>query len=164
MKIIKEISIYIVIIIVVILIRAFIVTPVIVDGDSMNPTLKNNELVLLNKWDKSFDRFDIVVLKYKNEKLVKRIVGLPGEHIKYVDSKLYVNNKVVEEGFISDYTADFDITLLEETKIPEHKYFVMGDNRNNSTDGRYIGFVDEKDLVGTTNIRLFPFNRLGKFN
>ena len=79
MKKIKELIPYILIISLVILIRTFIITPVRVDGPSMEDTLENGDILLLQKFNNNYQRFDIVVLNYNNEKLVKRIIGLPGE-------------------------------------------------------------------------------------
>ncbi len=160
----KEIAIYILIILAVILVRTFIITPVRVDGDSMNDNLKNGEILLLKKYDKSFERFDVIVFKYKNEKLVKRIIGLPGESIFYKDNKLYINGKYVEESMIDKKTYDFDLRELGFDTIPKNYYFVMGDNRTNSTDSRIIGLVSKDDILGSTNFILFPFNKLGSIN
>lgn len=162
MKRIKEIIPYILIIFAVITIRTFIVTPVIVDGESMSPTLENNEILLLKKYDKSIKRFDIVVINYNGEKLVKRVVGLPGERIKYKNSKLYINDEIVEENFINVKTSDFDLSSINFDFIPNNYYFVMGDNRNNSTDSRIIGLINIKDILGTTSFSLFPFNKFGE--
>ena len=82
-KFIKELYTYVVIVVVVVLFRTFIATPVRVDGDSMKDTLHNNDILILNKLSKSYKRFDIVVIDYNNSKLVKRIIGLPGENISY---------------------------------------------------------------------------------
>lgn len=160
----KEIAIYILIILGVILVRTFIITPVRVDGDSMNDNLKNGEILLLKKYDKSFERFDVVVFKYKNEKLVKRIIGLPGESVIYKDNKLYIDGKYVEEDMIDKKTYNFDLRELGFDTIPKNYYFVMGDNRTNSTDSRIIGLVSKDDILGSTNFILFPFNKLGRIN
>lgn len=164
-KIIQDLIPYVIIIIVVVLIRTFIVTPVRVDGSSMYPTLKNGEILILKKYDHSYDRFDIVVVKYRGERLVKRIIGLPGEHIAYTDSKLYVNDELVEEPFLPEGLSfdDFDNILLGHNFIPENYYLVVGDNRNNSTDSRVIGFISKDDILGVTNFRIFPFNKIGTF-
>lgn len=163
-NLIREIITYVLIILFVILIRTFVITPVRVDGDSMNNNLKNGEILLLKKYDKSYKRFDVVVFKYGNDKLIKRIIGLPGENVVYKDNKLYINNQYVEESMIEKNTYDFDIRELGFNIIPSGYYFVMGDNRTNSKDSRIIGFVSEKDILGTTNLIIFPFNKFGSIN
>lgn len=166
MKKIKEIIPYILIIIIVVLIRTFIITPVQVDGTSMYPTLNNNEILLLKKYDKKIKRFDVVVLKYKNEKLIKRVIGLPGENVKYENNKLYINNKYIKEKFIKNIdTDDFNIEEIlndGEFKIPNNYYFVVGDNRNNSIDSRIIGLINKKNIKGKTDFAIFPFKKFGK--
>ena len=149
MKYIKEIIPYVIIIIIVVLIRTFIITPVRVDGDSMHPTLLDGEILLLKKYDKKFERFDIVVFEYDSSKLVKRIIGLPGDKVEYKNNTLYINNEIIEEVFLDEdvKTSNFSLTQLELEKIPEDYYFVIGDNRNNSTDSRIIGPVHKKYIA-----------------
>jgi signal peptidase I len=161
MKIVKEIIPYIVIIIVVVLIRTFIATPVLVNGSSMYPTLKNNELLLLKKYDSSYKRYDIVVLDYKNEKLIKRVIGLPGEIVEYKDGILYIDGNKTEDDF-SSITSDFKSSELITGSIPEGYYLVMGDNRKNSIDSRTIGLINEDDINGVTNFSLWPFGTFEK--
>lgn len=157
MKFIKELVPYVVITAIVILIRMFIISPVRVDGTSMFPTLSNNEFLLLSKYDQSYERFDIVVLKYKNERLVKRIIGLPGETVEYKDNRLYINGKEIEENFAYIDTEDFKLSELGYEKIPENYYFVVGDNRGSSLDSRMIGLINKKDLQGTIKVSISKF-------
>lgn len=167
-QLIKDLVPYVIIIAVVVLIRTFIATPVQVSGVSMKPTLSNGEILLLKKYDKSFKRFDVVVLNYNNDKLIKRIIGLPGETVRYEDDHLYINGKEIKENFKTNtYTKDFDLDEAFGSgdgtyKVPEDYYFVMGDNRNNSKDSRIIGCVSKKDIKGTIGIAIFPFNKIGK--
>jgi signal peptidase I len=151
---------YIVIILVVIIIRSFIVTPIKVNQTSMHPTLEQGDTMLLNKIGASiqgYKRFDIVVVKSNGSYLIKRIIGMPGESIKYTDGKLYINEKVMKDKYAKSETEDFD-----EVKIGKNEYFVMGDNRAVSKDSRIIGPVSKSQLLGKTNIIIFPFSRLGK--
>lgn len=159
-KNIKEFLSYIIIIICVVLFRTFVATPVVVDGPSMNPTLNNGDFLILKKFDKTYDRMDIVVFRYNDEDLIKRVIGLPGEKVEFKDSKLYVNDKLVDDYSNSTNTKDYTTLSMGIEKIPKGYYFVMGDNRNNSTDSRIIGLVSEKVLQGTVDFRIF--NGFGK--
>ena len=162
-KILKELYPYIIIVVAVVLFRTFIATPVRVDGDSMNDTLRNNDILILNKLEKDYDRFDIVVVNYNNTKLVKRIIGMPGENISYKDNQLYINNKKFND-IETSRTTDFTLKeLFDLDIIPEDHYFVMGDNRNNSLDSRdyRVGLIKKEDIVGVTVFRLYPFNKIG---
>jgi len=161
----KELLPYIIIVLVVILLRTFIVTPIQVDGASMYPTLEDKEILILKKYDKSFDRFEVVVFDYNGSRLIKRVIGLPGERVEYKDNKLYIDGKEVKEDFDrNSKTEDFVLDDIGADIIPKGYYFVMGDNRDNSTDSRIIGLVSEKDIKGSTNLSVFPFNKIGTIN
>ena len=152
---------YIIIIVVVVLIRTFIVTPALVDGASMDNTLNDGQIVLINKFNYLFNkpkRFQIVVVKNNegHDKIIKRIIGLPNEKIEYKDNYLYINGELVMEDFDHGYTRDY------ETVTGEGEYFVLGDNREVSKDSRMLGNFTKKELVGTVRIRLYPFNKIGK--
>lgn len=161
MKIIKEISTYLIIVLIVVLIRTFIITPVRVNGNSMKPTLFDREILLLTKNNRNIKRFDIIVLKFEGERLVKRVVGLPGEHLKYVNNQLYINDNLIEDSYSNAITISFDIKELGYEVIPDNHYFVLGDNRSESKDSRFFGVVDIDDVVGKTKFRLYPFKRIG---
>ena len=161
----KELLSYIVIIVVVVLFRTFIATPVIVDGDSMLPNLKDNQVMILYKLPKELKRFDIVVVEHKvqgqKENLVKRIIGLPGEDVEYKNNKLYINDKEVEEDFIDCETNDFNLASIGYLEIPEDYYFVVGDNRGDSLDSRILGLIPRDEIEGKIVFSLFPFNTFG---
>lgn len=155
---------YIIIILVVLFIKAFIVTPIKVNGESMYPTLEEGDIMILNKTAYYFNkpkRFDIVVVDMPDEYLIKRVIGLPGEHIEYKDNTLYVDGKKVKENFKHGVTDDFNIEELNSTTVPENSYLVMGDNRGNSLDSRELGFIREDQLLGKTSLIILPFNRIG---
>ena len=156
----REILSYLLIIVVVLLIKQFIVTPIRVNGSSMDTTLKDKDIMILDKISYRFSnikRFDIVVIKLDNEYLIKRVVGLPGEIVEYKDNKLYINKKEIKENFTHQKTDDYSL----DKKIPNGYYFVVGDNRTVSMDSRMIGLIKEEDILGKTSLVIFPFNRFG---
>ena len=164
MKIFKEIMSYVIIIAVVLLFKFFIISPIRVSGDSMKPTLHNGEFMILNEIGYRLNgvkRFDIVVINTKDEIIIKRIIGLPGEHIKYQDNKLFINDKEVEEPFEHEITHNYDIHELNSEVVPEGYYFVLGDNRGNSSDSRIIGFISKDQIRGKVIKKvLFPFSKI----
>lgn len=161
MNFVKNVIPYVVIFVIVVILRTYVVTPVKVVGKSMEPTLEEGELLVLKKYDRKYDRFDIIVFNYGKSKLVKRVIGLPGETVKYIDNKLYINGEEIKEEFIDVNTNDFDLKQLGYDIIPEGYYFVVGDNRNNSKDSRVIGLISEDDILGSTSFSFFPFDRFG---
>lgn len=159
-NVIKNLVPYLLIIIAVVFIKAFVVTPVRVIGPSMLPTLEDGDIMILNKLSRNkIKRFDIVVIKYFDERIIKRVIGLPGDTIEYKDGELYINGDVYEEPFLPEdvYTQDF---ILEE-RIPEGYYFVLGDNRAESKDSRIIGLIKNEKIKGKANTVLYPFDRIG---
>ncbi|MFV0274791.1 MAG: signal peptidase I [Bacilli bacterium] len=164
----KELLSYLLIIVGVVLFRLLIATPAIIDGISMENTLSNNDLVIIDKVSYKFDdinRFDIVAVNSKkiNKRLVKRIIGLPYETVEFINNELYINGKKIEEEFLIDesITLDFSTSDTENYRIPKDHYFVMGDNRKNSTDSRIIGVIDISEIIGKVSFRLFPFKSFG---
>lgn len=157
MKVIKELIPYIIIIVAVVLIRTFIITPVKVDGDSMKETLNDNDILLLYKLG-SIKRFDIVVLDeaYDNEKIIKRVIGMPGETVSIKNDKIYINGKIIDNSFAYGTTSDVD-----KIELGEDEYFILGDNRLISKDSRYFGPVTKGEIIGKVVFRLFPFNKIG---
>ncbi len=164
-KFIRELIPYIIIIIAVVLFRSFIATPVEVEGKSMYSSLDDGEILLLKKYDKNYKRFDVIVFKNNNDKLIKRIIGLPGEKVEYKNNKLYINGRYIKEPFLKNNqtTYDFELKELGYKKIPKDHYFVLGDNRTNSTDSRMIGLINKNKISGKTNFIIFPFTKIGKF-
>ena len=164
-KIIKEFIPYAVIIVVVILFRTFLFTPVVVVGDSMVPTLKDGQVLLLNKISyqlHDIKRFDIVVIKIGKKEIIKRVIGLPGETIEYKDNILYINGEKLDNDYnfeTEDFTTE-DIGVDLYNKIPENKYLVLGDNRKVSADSRIVGFIDKKDILGKTNLSIWPIKTI----
>ena len=162
----KTIMSYLLIIVLVILIRIFFIDPVRVDGGSMDTTLANGQIMILNKIvykRNDVKRYDIVIVNEGDKSIIKRVIGLPGETIEYKDNKLYINGKETFDPYPSTETDDFSITDIGHTKIPGDCYFVMGDNRANSLDSRYptVGVVRKNQIVGRSKLRIWPLNKLG---
>ena len=162
-KFIKELIPYIIIIVVVVLIRSYIITPVIVVGDSMVPTLKDNQILLLNKLDyklNEIERYDIVVVKVGKSEIIKRVIGLPGENIEYRNNILYIDGHEVETEYNFE-TEDFTLnSICNCDKIPQDKYLVLGDNRKVSADSRIIGLIDISDIEGSAHLSLWPIKKV----
>ena len=161
----KEIIEYIVLIVIILLIRTYLFVPIMVSGNSMVPTLNNGDVMILNKFSylvNDIKRFDIVVVDYENEYIIKRVIGLPGDYVEYKNDILYVNGKKIEEEYDREYTEDFNLNDLSIEKIPNNYYLVLGDNRPISKDSRKIGLIDKKNIKGSTNFILFPFSRFGE--
>ena len=154
----KEYLSYVVAIILVLLIKKYVVSPIKVNGESMMNTLHDGDIMILNIIGYRFseiERFDIVVVDEGNEYLIKRVIGLSGETVEYRDNQLYVNGKKVKDSYGSHKTEDFKV------KVPKGSYFVLGDNRTNSLDSRYFGSFKKKYILGKTSLTLFPFSRIG---
>ena len=151
---------YIVIIIIVLLVKQFIFTTVIVHGASMEKTLHDKDIMILDKIGvKIFGikRFDIVVVDTDNNKIIKRVIGLPGETVEYKDNQLYINGELVEDNYGGNkYTSD-----IEAITLGDDEYYVLGDNRTNSIDSRSIGAVSKEQIIGHARFIIFPFTRFG---
>lgn len=160
---IKELIPYVVILVIVVLFRTFIATPVIVSGPSMNPTLENGELMILFKRSK-IERFDIVVVNNGKEDIIKRVMALPGESISCEDGKWYVNDRLQEEDYSkkTEYCTPSGKKTFDKVTLKNDEYFVLGDNRMNSADSREYGPFDRKHLKGKSDFVLFPFKKFGK--
>ncbi len=130
----------------------------------MYPTLLDGDIMILNEigyYLNGVDRFDIVVVKADGDKIIKRVIGLPGEKIEYKDNILYVNDEAIKEDFSHDITHNFKLSDINETIIPDDYYFVVGDNRGDSKDSRIIGLINKKQIKGKTSFIVFPFSRMG---
>lgn len=158
------------------------VTTTMVYSTSMYPTLIEKDLLILRKTD-DIERGDIVsfvsdleihksdleslnfIQKIKakegdSKNLIKRVIGMPGDSLLIKDNKVYINGNLYEENYLNSLTNG----EVKIDKIPEDKYFLMGDNRRVSLDSRdkSVGLADKEDLIGKVLIRVFPLNRIGK--
>jgi len=152
-----------------VLIVGFVVQPVRVEGQSMMPKLHDQDRIFVNKFiyplrewigDKEpIKRGDIVVLLYPDDpskSYIKRVVGLPGEEVNVENGKLYINGMQIDEPYLDSEYISSD-SMPGSVHVKEHHYFVMGDNRRNSSDSRYWGLVPEKYIYGKAIFRYYPF-------
>ena len=147
----------------------FIFRPIQVKGSSMYPTLSGGQFGvsnLIGYTTSGVKRFDIVIIYMddKNEYLVKRCVGLPGETISYQEGILYVNGEPVEENFFDEsYVSSFDVFMedLDEITLGENEYFCLGDNRPHSTDSRYYGPFTDEQIISKGVFIFYPFSSFG---
>ena len=165
MKKLKNILSYVIVIVIAILIKEFIFSPIKVNGTSMYPTLNDGDLMILNEigyYLNGVERFDVVVVKKNGERLIKRVIGLPGEKVEYKDNELYVNGNLIKEEFTHETTHNFNLEEIGVNVIPEGYYFVVGDNRTNSLDSRKIGLISKSEIKGKARFVLYPFSKFGK--
>jgi signal peptidase I len=140
-----------------------------VSGSSMENTLSDGDNLIVDKISYRFhdpERYDIIIFPYKYEEdtyYIKRIIGLPGEHVRIDDSgNIYINGKVLKESYGREVIQDPGIAR-DEITLGEGEYFVLGDNRNNSSDSRdpSVGIIQQKDIIGRAWLQIYPFDEFG---
>lgn len=141
----------------------------IVEGTSMNPTLNDKDNLIVDKITYRFNdpqRFDVIVFPYQHKKhtyYIKRIIGLPGETVLIDrDGNIYINDQILNEDYGNEVILDPG-RAEEKIVLGEDEYFVLGDNRNNSSDSRdyMVGNIKRKDFIGRAWLRIFPFKDFG---
>lgn len=141
----------------------------VVQGQSMMPTLNNNDSLIIDKISYKIhdpERFDIIVFPFEYEKdtyYIKRIIGLPGETV-YIDyfGNIYINGEILEENYGAEVILDPGLACSEIT-LKADEYFVLGDNRNHSSDSRNpaVGTIEKNRIIGRAWLRIYPFNSFG---
>ena len=173
LKVLKEfIKSLIISLIFVIVLTQFIARPVRVEGLSMYPSLNDKEIGfsnILNTHIGEIKRFDVVVvyLEDQNKYIVKRVVGLPGESIKYQNEKLFINGEEIEEEFLENpfrerfRTDELEFMQdIEEVQIGEDEYYLLGDNRPNSIDSRMYGLFNKKTIKSKGVFVILPLSKI----
>jgi signal peptidase I len=152
------------------LIRTFAVETFVIPSGSMKPTLHVGDRILVNKLSVEFGTInvgDVVVFKAPPREhcdddgitdLVKRVIGLPGQHLTSKGNTVYVNGKALKERWTYFRTIG---TPIGHVTVPRNSYFVMGDNRADSCDSRYWGTVPRSDIIGKVFLRVWPPSRIG---
>ncbi len=147
------------------LIKSFIFTIALVDGESMMPTLNNGDRLVVWRLGYQPQRGDIIVLQQAGKKpYIKRIIAVEGDTVD-IDFNLHtvkVNGEILDENYILEPIARSGDMIFPLT-VDKDCVFVLGDNRNNSTDSRFssVGQVMDEDIMGKATIRLFPFTDFG---
>lgn len=150
-----------------VVIYVFIASPHIVVGHSMDNSFANNEFLLINEFDYRFQapqRGDVIVFKFDpTHDYIKRIIGLPGDKVYVHNGYAYVNGKKLDESaYITPGNLTYGLHFLPNdttVTVPQNQYFVMGDNREESSDSREWGFVDKSAIEGKAWIIYWPVNK-----
>jgi signal peptidase I len=169
MKVLREIAIVVVLVVIVVApIRYFIAQPFIVDGESMFPTFKNADYLIVDELTYRFSdpkRDDVVIFRYPKDPSVfyiKRIIGLPGETVRIDHGEVTIAKADGTTETLSEpYVVEEDATYSGATTLGPQEYFVMGDNRPRSSDSRVWGVLPRNDMMGRAFLRIFPFTTAG---
>jgi signal peptidase I len=151
-------------IVIVLPVRWYIAQPFIVSGASMETTFHNNEYLIVDQFTYHFrapERGEVIIFRYPNDPtkyFIKRVIGLPGETVSIEENSVRIINQDNPEGVILDepYIADAITTGDQSVTLGKEEYFVMGDNREHSSDSRTWGTLSEGEIVGRAWLRLFP--------
>lgn len=141
----------------------------VVSGSSMETTLSDGDNLIVDKLSYRFrdpERFDIIVFPYKYEErtfYIKRIIGMPGDTIQIMDGYVYINNELLESDIYGNEVMEYASIAADPIELGEDEYFVLGDNRNHSSDSRdpSVGVLTRDDLIGRAWVRIYPFNEMG---
>lgn len=156
--------------VIVFVITNFIVRPIQVKGNSMYPTLKDQSMGvsnILGYHTSEIKRFDIVIIHIpeKSEYIVKRVIGLPGETVSYSNGQLYVNGEAMDEPFLNqEYVESYGSSWMMDVPditLGEDEYYCLGDNRPHSSDSRYYGPFQKKNIMSKGIFITWPFSEFG---
>ena len=139
-----------------------------VSGESMENTLDDGDQLIVDKLTYRFhdpERFDIIVFPFRykdNTYYIKRIIGLPGETVQIADGEIYINGEVLEESYGREVMQDAGLAA-EPITLGDDEYFVLGDNRNYSSDSRdpSVALIHRKEIIGRAWLRIWPLNSFG---
>lgn len=139
-----------------------------VNGDSMNVTLEDGDNLIVDKLSYRFkdpERFDIIVFPYQYQEktyYIKRIIGMPGESVQIIDGMVYIDGEMLDESYGKE-VMEYAGVASETIELGEDEYFVLGDNRNNSSDSRdpSVGNIHEDQIIGKAFLRIWPLNKFG---
>ena len=158
------------VVVAVLVINNFVIVNALIPSESMETTIMTGDRLFGNRLAYTFgepDRGDIIIFKYpvdEKQLFIKRVVGLPGDTVKIVAGKVYINGSEtpIDEPYLME-SPELSIPLNDDIvyEVPIDSYFVMGDNRNHSSDSRVWGYVSENLILGEAMFRYFPFSEMG---
>ncbi len=148
-------------IILVFILRTFVFSASVVEGESMSPTLEDGNKIIFNKFVYLVggpERADVVIIQRPLKNYVKRVIALPGEVIEIKNHILYINDEVYDQPFINE-EAILNTGNFGPIEVPDDSYFVMGDNRAISKDSRNgLGFIEDEHIIGRSEFIIYPFS------
>lgn len=184
-NLITTIGLFVLAILIALFVKAYVVQPYVVDGQSMESTLQNNDRLLVNKLPKTFaglsghpyvpKRGDIIVFNQSglpgfdgSKQLIKRVIGLPGDRVVIKDGSIIIINAKNPKGFNPDKVIGYSINSPQtlgnvDVTISRNQIFVCGDNRDHSEDSRYFGPVDISKIVGKLSFRILPISKASHY-
>lgn len=136
--------------------RAFVIERIVVSGESMMPNFQNDNVVFIKKFSNTYERNDVVVIRVNGKNVIKRIIGMPNETIQIKDDGyVYIDGNKLENDY--GYATNYKGCAEQKITIGEDEYFVMGDNRDNSSDSRDWNTIAESQIKGEVFLRIFPY-------
>ncbi|MBP9802292.1 signal peptidase I [Patescibacteria group bacterium] len=147
-------------------VRMFLIQPFYVEGASMEPNFHDKEYLIIDEISYRFQepqRGEVIVFRNPNntrQYYIKRVIGLPGEKVEIKSGKVFINEQVLEEDYISDLSA----SNFSELSLADDEYFVLGDNRPVSQDSRYFKALNKDNIIGRVWFRGWPVNKISTFN
>ncbi len=162
---------FLIVLVLALLLTQFVIQRNTVKGESMVPTLHDGDELFVEKVTRYFGaihRFDIITVDTHwvetdhPNRVIKRVIGLPGEEVELKDGKVYINGQELDQPFLDPQLKTVARDLrFSKLKLGENEYYVLGDNRNNSTDSRYYGPVPQSAILGKLLVRFYPFDSMG---
>ena len=158
--VIREVALFCLIVATMLLIRCYVCEIRIVAGESMMPTLKQGNILFVNKLVNNYEPMDVIVINYGEITITKRIVGCPGDTVQIKNGIVYINDLPLQD--ITCETTEYAGIARKPITLRENEYFVLGDNRAYSCDSRHtdVGIINQEEIIGRATVAIFPFKNL----